>query len=66
MADERDDFEEPQMADWLRRALSRLSGARPERPFSRLTTCRACGAARMCPVSWAEGGEGWWLRLRMR
>ena len=64
MADERDDFDEPQMTDWLRRALSRLPRARPERPFSSLTRCRACGAARMCPVSWAEGRDGWWLRLR--
>lgn len=52
------------MTDWLRRALSRLPRARPERPFSSLTRCRACGAARMCPVSWAEGRDGWWLRLR--
>ena len=53
------------MADWLRRALSRLAGTRPERPFSALTTCRGCAAARMCPVNWAEGRDGaWWLRLR--
>ena len=65
MGDERDDFTEAQMSDWLRRSLSRLSGARPARPFSRLTTCRACRAARMCAVSWAEGMDGtWWLRLR--
>ena len=65
VGDEREDLEPLQLADWLRRALSRLSGTRPERPFSRLTTCLACSAARMCPVSWAEGEHGaWWLRLR--